>query len=100
MMCMLIVCVRAYDSYAVAFLLLTVFFYYIISVFVRFDKNKRKFYTAELRRILTWNYFEKVANGLVVIGRQLIDLTALKWNTTLQEEGEEGSQETETDRQA
>lgn len=87
-------------THAVAFLLLTVFFYYIISVFVRFDKNKRKFYTAELRCILTWNYFEKVANGLVVIGRQLIDLTALKWNTTLQEEGEEGSQETETDRQA
>lgn len=37
---------------------------------------------------LTWNNFKKVATRLVLTDRQLIDLTALKRNTTLKEKRE------------
>lgn len=41
-------------------------------------------YTTQLSPCqLTWNNFKQVATRLVLIGRQLIDLTALKRNTTL-----------------
>lgn len=57
-------------------------------------------YSAALSpRQLTWNNFKKVSTRLILIGRQLIDLTAMKRNTTLQEKTEKGTEKTGTDRQ-
>lgn len=66
----------------------TAFFFFALSFLDR-DLMCLVMLSTDLSQLqLTWNYFKEVATWLVLIGRQLIDLTTLKRNTALRRKTE------------